>query len=72
MASPVLTNLRRLPSNASVNSGSTKHEEDLINAYEAEEERIINVLSRKLEQVSLICSIQALILHTHGVIRHDF
>lgn len=26
--------------------------EDLINAFEAEEERIINVLSRKLEQVS--------------------
>lgn len=31
-----------------------KHEEELINAYEAEEERIINVLSRKLEQVSVI------------------
>lgn len=31
---------------------SSKREEDLINAYEAEEERIINVLSRKLEQVS--------------------
>ncbi|KAF9527411.1 hypothetical protein CPB83DRAFT_394877 [Crepidotus variabilis] len=28
-----------------------KHEEELINAYEAEEERIINVLSRKLEQL---------------------
>ena len=28
-----------------------KREESLINAYEAEEERIINVLSRKLEQV---------------------
>lgn len=28
-----------------------RHQEDLINAYEAEEERIINVLSRKLEQV---------------------
>ena len=28
-----------------------KREETLINAYEAEEERIINVLSRKLEQV---------------------
>ena len=28
-----------------------KREENLINAYEAEEERIINVLSRKLEQV---------------------
>ena len=26
--------------------------EELINAFEAEEERIINVLSRKLEQVS--------------------
>lgn len=31
---------------------SSKGQEDLINAYEAEEERIINVLSRKLEQVS--------------------
>ena len=31
--------------------GSSKREEELINAYEAEEERIINVLSRKLEQV---------------------
>lgn len=30
-----------------------KREESLINAYEAEEERIINVLSRKLEQVCL-------------------
>lgn len=30
-----------------------RHEEELINAYEAEEERIINVLSRKLEQVLL-------------------
>ncbi|KAF8804658.1 hypothetical protein BYT27DRAFT_7194269 [Phlegmacium glaucopus] len=28
-----------------------RHQEDLINAYEAEEERIINVLSRKLEQL---------------------
>ena len=28
-----------------------RQQEDLINAYEAEEERIINVLSRKLEQV---------------------
>ncbi|KAF9471171.1 hypothetical protein BDN70DRAFT_998712 [Pholiota conissans] len=30
---------------------SRRHEQDLINAYEAEEERIINVLSRKLEQL---------------------
>ncbi|KAG5634721.1 hypothetical protein H0H81_001002 [Sphagnurus paluster] len=30
---------------------STSSKEDLINAYEAEEERIINVLSRKLEQL---------------------
>ncbi|KAG1741571.1 uncharacterized protein EDB91DRAFT_1237184 [Suillus paluster] len=41
--------IRRL-STASSNS-SFKREEDLINAYEAEEERIINVLSRKLEQL---------------------
>jgi len=32
-------------------SSSSKREENLINAYEAEEERIINVLSRKLEQL---------------------
>ncbi|KAG6853383.1 hypothetical protein C0991_004844 [Blastosporella zonata] len=30
---------------------SSSSKEDLINAYEAEEERIINVLSRKLEQL---------------------
>jgi hypothetical protein len=30
---------------------SNRKQEELINAYEAEEERIINVLSRKLEQV---------------------
>ncbi|KAF8496982.1 hypothetical protein JB92DRAFT_2746006 [Gautieria morchelliformis] len=40
--------LRRLSSSTST-SGDPK--EDLINAYEAEEERIINVLSRKLEQL---------------------
>lgn len=34
-------------------STSSKREEDLINAYEAEEERIINILSRKLEKVCL-------------------
>lgn len=39
--------IRRL----STASSSSKREEDLINAYEAEEERIINILSRKLEQV---------------------
>jgi hypothetical protein len=39
---------------SSTSSGSSsKREEDLINAYEAEEERIINVLSRKLEKVRL-------------------
>jgi hypothetical protein len=32
-------------------STSNKREENLINAYEAEEERILNILSRKLEQV---------------------
>jgi hypothetical protein len=41
--------IRRLSTTSSNNS--LKREEDLINAYEAEEERIINVLSRKLEQV---------------------
>ena len=32
-------------------SNPHSRQEELINAYEAEEERIINVLSRKLEQV---------------------
>jgi hypothetical protein len=41
--------VRRLSSASS--AGSSKREEDLINAYEAEEERIINVLSRKLEKL---------------------
>lgn len=41
--------IRRLSTTSS--NSSLKREEDLINAYEAEEERIINVLSRKLEQV---------------------
>ncbi|KAI0263048.1 hypothetical protein BC834DRAFT_888849 [Gloeopeniophorella convolvens] len=41
--------VRRLSSASS--GGSSKREEDLINAYEAEEERIINVLSRKLEKL---------------------
>ncbi|KAA1478148.1 hypothetical protein DENSPDRAFT_861789 [Dentipellis sp. KUC8613] len=42
--------VRRL-STASTSSTQSKREEDLINAYEAEEERIINVLSRKLEKL---------------------
>ncbi|KAG1779327.1 hypothetical protein EV702DRAFT_1025118 [Suillus placidus] len=41
--------IRRLSATSSNNS--LKREENLINAYEAEEERIINVLSRKLEQL---------------------
>ena len=44
--------VRRLSSASS--GSSSKREEDLINAYEAEEERIINVLSRKLEKVRLL------------------
>ena len=32
-------------------ASSTSSKESLINAYEAEEERIINILSRKLEKV---------------------
>lgn len=35
-------------------TSSRQHEQELINAYEAEEERIINVLSRKLEQVRIL------------------
>ncbi|KAI0056610.1 hypothetical protein BV25DRAFT_1872699 [Artomyces pyxidatus] len=42
--------IRRL----STTSSGSKREEDLINAYEAEEERIINVLSRKLEKARTI------------------
>ncbi|KAF4563722.1 hypothetical protein EYR36_002963 [Pleurotus pulmonarius] len=38
--------IRRLSS-----ASSSSRQEDLINAYEAEEERIINILSRKLEQL---------------------
>ncbi|KAF8268324.1 hypothetical protein EI94DRAFT_1800559 [Lactarius quietus] len=41
--------IRRLSISSS--ASSSKREEDLINAYEAEEERIINVLSRKLEKL---------------------
>ncbi|KAF8156812.1 hypothetical protein B0H34DRAFT_710644 [Crassisporium funariophilum] len=33
------------------NFSAARHQEELINAYEAEEERIINVLSRKLEKL---------------------
>ena len=42
--------IRRL----STSTSASKREEDLINAYEAEEERIINILSRKLEQVCVL------------------
>lgn len=38
-------------SGSGASAGGRRHEQDLINAYEAEEERIINLLSRKLEQV---------------------
>jgi hypothetical protein len=34
-----------------LSTSSSSRQEDLINAYEAEEERIVNLLSRKLEQV---------------------
>lgn len=44
--------IRRLSS-----ASSSSRQEDLINAYEAEEERIINILSRKLEQASFIVSL---------------
>lgn len=51
-SSPIL---RRLSTSTST-SGDPK--EDLINAYEAEEERIINVLSRKLEQVNFFFHVE--------------
>ena len=41
-------------------ASATSKQEDLINAYEAEEQRIINVLSRKLEQVS--CSSNLIVI----------
>ncbi|KAF8906743.1 hypothetical protein CPB84DRAFT_1744880 [Gymnopilus junonius] len=41
----------RTGGSSSGSSTNRRHEEELINAYEAEEERIINVLSRKLEQL---------------------
>lgn len=51
----------RLPANSVFHTNmlrDRRHDEDLISAYEAEEERITNVLSRKLEQVcaSLVVS----------------
>ena len=51
--------LRRL---SSTNSSS---KESLINAYEAEEERIINILSRKLEQVRS-CTRPVVRTHIHS------
>jgi hypothetical protein len=40
-----------------LSTASSSSREDLINAYEAEEERIINILSRKLEQVcTMVCN----------------
>ena len=49
---------------------SSKREEDLINAYEAEEEKIINVLSRKLEKVriTVIYPIRSASLTSNGCI----
>jgi hypothetical protein len=44
-------------------AGQRRHEEELINAYEAEEERIINVLSRKLEKVRLFFLLYGLYLY---------
>lgn len=38
-------------------SSGRQHEEELINAFEAEEERILNTLSRKLEQVCILASV---------------
>jgi hypothetical protein len=48
---------RRLSTSISIPSGSNSRVydiENVINSYEAEEERIVNVLSRKLEQVRLM------------------
>ncbi|KIK60730.1 hypothetical protein GYMLUDRAFT_43563 [Collybiopsis luxurians FD-317 M1] len=46
MSGSPTTSIRRLST-----SSASKEQEELINAYEAEEERITNVLSRKLEQL---------------------
>jgi len=43
--------IARFPS-TSPSAVSIRQQEELINAYEAEEEKIINDLSRKLEQAS--------------------
>ena len=45
----------------------SKREEELINSYEAEEERIINILSRKLEQVRGCCGAVQLLLNSSAI-----
>jgi hypothetical protein len=53
--SPVLSPEREVnqqPTRRASQPGTSKHEENLINALEAEEERLVNTLTRKLEQVS--------------------
>jgi hypothetical protein len=42
---------RRLSTSISIPSSRVHEIENVINSYEAEEERIVNVLSRKLEKV---------------------
>jgi hypothetical protein len=51
--SPVLSPERDLqrPARRPSQPGTSKHEESLINALEAEEERLVNTLTRKLEKV---------------------
>lgn len=46
---------RSTTSSRSVRGADSKHQEDLINALEAEEERLVNTLTRKLEKVHLVC-----------------
>lgn len=50
--------------------GQRRHEEELINAYEAEEERIINVLSRKLEKVRLFYLFPLIVIWTLYILSH--
>jgi len=55
MESPIprrLSTSISIPAEPSGNSSRLYDIENVINSYEAEEERIVNVLSRKLEQVS--------------------
>lgn len=48
---PTIMSYSPPPRRLAMPTSTSKHEEDLINAYEAEEERLVNIISRKLEKV---------------------